>query len=205
MKSTDAEYSVDPLFKKTSAEFDEGGADGLLLNNLASAMDGRIILDSSDGLARAANQGSADAPAVSAQISLARLRGTQSRSHGARPIPSAFGLTPRGAHAPTERFMPALRTIWDREVCPSFRTFEFNPRDGKALGTRRPSRAQGRGVHAGREVVTDRQHDRINQVTDPAGPPPLPSLALPPPSLSQRCRRCSRWCRCCQTRTTTTT
>jgi len=34
--------TVDPLFKKTSAEFDEGGATGLLLNKLNSGADGNI-------------------------------------------------------------------------------------------------------------------------------------------------------------------
>jgi hypothetical protein len=73
MKVTDTEYAVDPLFKKTSAEFDEGGADGLLLNNLASAADGRIILDSSDGRA---NTVAAPSPVPAAgRINLGRLRG----------------------------------------------------------------------------------------------------------------------------------
>ncbi len=30
----DLEFEIDPLFQKTSAKFDEGGAKGLLLNNL---------------------------------------------------------------------------------------------------------------------------------------------------------------------------
>jgi condensin complex subunit 2 len=32
----DLEFSVDPLFRKTSAAFDQGGARGLLMNHLAS-------------------------------------------------------------------------------------------------------------------------------------------------------------------------
>ena len=32
--------------------------------------------------------------------------------------------------------MPSLRTIWDREVCSTFRTYEFHPRDGKTFGMR---------------------------------------------------------------------
>lgn len=84
MKLTDAEYAVDPLFKKTSAEFDEGGAESLLLNNLGSALDGRIILDSSDGLARAAKEGAGatEVPAP-ARISLSRLRGMRCRCSAA--------------------------------------------------------------------------------------------------------------------------
>ncbi|KAF2649490.1 barren [Lophiostoma macrostomum CBS 122681] len=42
------ELSVDPLFKKASADFDEGGAKGLLLNHLAIDKKGRIVFDSSD-------------------------------------------------------------------------------------------------------------------------------------------------------------
>ena len=39
---------MDPLFKKTSADFDEGGARGLLLNHLSIDRDGKIIFDASD-------------------------------------------------------------------------------------------------------------------------------------------------------------
>ncbi|ORY84798.1 condensin complex subunit 2/barren [Protomyces lactucae-debilis] len=47
-KKLDMEFFVDPLFKKTSAEFDEGGAKGLLLNHLSVDRNGRIIFDASD-------------------------------------------------------------------------------------------------------------------------------------------------------------
>lgn len=47
-KKLDMEFFVDPLFKKTSAEFDEGGAKGLLLNHLCVDREGRIIFDASD-------------------------------------------------------------------------------------------------------------------------------------------------------------
>jgi condensin complex subunit 2 len=42
------EFAVDPLFKKASADFDEGGAKGLLLNHLSIDSEGRIVFDSSD-------------------------------------------------------------------------------------------------------------------------------------------------------------
>ena len=42
------EFDVDPLFKKTCADFDESGAAGLLLNNLSMNSDGRIVFDASD-------------------------------------------------------------------------------------------------------------------------------------------------------------
>ena len=39
---------MDPLFKKTSADFDEGGAKGLLLNHLSLDGEGRIVFDAGD-------------------------------------------------------------------------------------------------------------------------------------------------------------
>ena len=48
LKKFELEFSVDPLFKKASADFDEGGAKGLLLNHLAIDAQGRIVFDSSD-------------------------------------------------------------------------------------------------------------------------------------------------------------
>ncbi|KAJ2851212.1 hypothetical protein GGI22_005290, partial [Coemansia erecta] len=51
VKKLDLEFSVDPLFKKTSADFDEGGARGLLLNHLSFDSDGRIVFDASNSKA----------------------------------------------------------------------------------------------------------------------------------------------------------
>ena len=42
------DFAVDPLFKKTSADFDEGGARGLLLNHLSIDQHCKIIFDASD-------------------------------------------------------------------------------------------------------------------------------------------------------------
>ena len=52
-KKLDLEFSVDPLFKKTCADFDEGGAGGLLMNHLNLGVgDGcmRVIFDASDSM-----------------------------------------------------------------------------------------------------------------------------------------------------------
>ncbi|KAI9474193.1 MAG: condensin complex subunit 2/barren [Benjaminiella poitrasii] len=48
LKKFDLDFAVDPLFKKTSADFDEGGARGLLLNHLSLDQNGKIIFDASD-------------------------------------------------------------------------------------------------------------------------------------------------------------
>ncbi|KAF2071953.1 hypothetical protein CYY_006728 [Polysphondylium violaceum] len=48
LKSIDLAFTVDPLFKKTSAAFDEGGVKGLLLNHLSTYGNCRLIFDSND-------------------------------------------------------------------------------------------------------------------------------------------------------------
>lgn len=39
-------FTVDPLYHQTSAKFDEGGAKGLLLNNLGVYGDCQVLFDS---------------------------------------------------------------------------------------------------------------------------------------------------------------
>ena len=48
VKSFDLEFVADPLFKKTAADFDEGGAKGLLLNHLCISSTGKVIFDAYD-------------------------------------------------------------------------------------------------------------------------------------------------------------
>lgn len=59
LKKFELEFAVDPLFKKASADFDEGGAKGLLLNHLAIDSEGRIVFDSSDDAGDASSGGKA--------------------------------------------------------------------------------------------------------------------------------------------------
>ncbi|KAN0028103.1 hypothetical protein ACTFIV_009934 [Dictyostelium citrinum] len=50
IKKFDIQFMVDPLFGKTSAAFDEGGAKGLLLNNLSIYGDCKLVFDSNDAI-----------------------------------------------------------------------------------------------------------------------------------------------------------
>jgi condensin complex subunit 2 len=56
VKKLDLEFSVDPLFRKTSEDFDEGGAHGLLQNHLSLGVGSegalRVIFDASDSMGR---------------------------------------------------------------------------------------------------------------------------------------------------------
>lgn len=48
LQKRETDYAVDPLFQKMSAAFDEGGAKGMLMNNLPVGSKGQIIFDSSE-------------------------------------------------------------------------------------------------------------------------------------------------------------
>jgi condensin complex subunit 2 len=55
-KKPDLEFAVDPLFRKTCADFDEGGASGLLMNHLSLGIGSegcmRVIFDASDSMGK---------------------------------------------------------------------------------------------------------------------------------------------------------
>ncbi|KAJ3188888.1 hypothetical protein HDU85_004602 [Gaertneriomyces sp. JEL0708] len=107
VKKFDLEFNVDPLFKKTSADFDEGGAHGLLLNHLSISRDGKIIFDGSDSSAGAA---------------AASDNAVGNESEEVSPM-SMEKLDISGLKA---RFAESLKTIWDKEICPSLKGFEFS-------------------------------------------------------------------------------
>eukprot|EP00051_Salpingoeca_urceolata_P005019 m.69652 g.69652 ORF g.69652 m.69652 type:complete len:697 (-) comp14006_c0_seq1:222-2312(-) len=95
VKKFDLEFDVDPLFRQTSAAFDEGGARGLLLNHLSVQHEGGLVFDSSETTHVPDDDGSA--PAEEARIDAASLK-------------AAFGR------------MAAFDQL---EVCPSLASFEF--------------------------------------------------------------------------------
>ncbi|KAJ3278189.1 hypothetical protein HK104_002576 [Borealophlyctis nickersoniae] len=102
IKKFDLEFMVDPLFKKTSADFDEGGARGLLLNHLSISRDGKIIFDASDASDTVASlQEEAEEGAVldAELVDISKLK---------------------------LMFEPSLSQIWEQDVCPSLKSFEFS-------------------------------------------------------------------------------
>ncbi|KAJ3033917.1 hypothetical protein HDV00_005657 [Rhizophlyctis rosea] len=103
LKKFDLEFMVDPLFKKTSADFDEGGARGLLLNHLSIAKDGKIIFDASDATASGMEEEDGD------------------ESHD-KDIRNQEPIDVTRLRA---MFLPKLNMIWEQDVCPSLKSFEF--------------------------------------------------------------------------------
>ncbi|KAJ3154952.1 hypothetical protein HDU86_004471 [Geranomyces michiganensis] len=108
VKTLDLEFMVDPLFKKTSADFDEGGAHGLLLNHLSISNEGKIIFDASD----------VGVPADDDDAQTGQEK------------PPTEGVDMTKLHA---RFAQTFSSLWDQEVCPSLKHFEFSSDSSAAM------------------------------------------------------------------------
>lgn len=124
------EFSVDPLFKKASADFDEGGAKGLLLNHLSIDSQGRIVFDSDDA---------ADA---SAETGGTKRKDDPSDVEGAEPEPDSSINTTIKESEPDEedveidvaalgvKFFPNLDYLDEQDICPSLKNFDLGDPSG---------------------------------------------------------------------------
>ncbi|CAG8633081.1 15355_t:CDS:10 [Acaulospora morrowiae] len=110
VKKFDLEFSVDPLFKKTSADFDEGGAQGLLLNHLSIDADGKIIFDASDAVLEDSNE--EDSNAMDEDIAEQTMDLSKLRS----------------------KFYYSLSRIFTKDICPSLKNFAFFGENNIDLG-----------------------------------------------------------------------
>ncbi|KAJ2909356.1 hypothetical protein GGI21_001964, partial [Coemansia aciculifera] len=122
VKKLDLEFSVDPLFKKTSADFDEGGARGLLLNHLCFDADGKIVFDASDSKMAVDNSDGSDEQAE------AEEEGNDDSD--AAPVKQAVAAK---QHRATLVDVSSLDSIFgtivqhldEAHICPSLSDFEF--------------------------------------------------------------------------------
>ncbi|KAF8451497.1 condensin complex subunit 2/barren [Terfezia claveryi] len=104
LKKLELEFSVDPLFKKASADFDEGGAKGLLLNHLSIDNKGRIVFDSSDDVEDVIEEEADDQNEVQSEnIDINRLR---------------------------QQFFLDLNELDELDVCPSLKTYDLGDPSG---------------------------------------------------------------------------
>ena len=114
------EFAVDPLFKKASADFDEGGAKGLLLNHLSIDSEGRIVFDSSD------DTGNATPNCETSEIS-------QTEEEGGEPSTPVKTQSERqhisdenaeiDIDALASKFFPDLSILDLQDICPSMKSF----------------------------------------------------------------------------------
>jgi condensin complex subunit 2 len=105
------ELAIDPLFKKASADFDEGGAKGLLLNHLAIDSSGRIVFDSSDD---------AQDPA----IGQTEIEAEEVSTSDIQSKPNSLDLQTLGL-----KFLPDLSLLDAQDICPSLKNFELGSGD----------------------------------------------------------------------------
>jgi condensin complex subunit 2 len=75
-KKPDLEFAVDPLFRKTCADFDEGGASGLLMNHLSLGIGSegcmRVIFDASDSMGKVEDEEVIEEPEDDVDLSFIR-------------------------------------------------------------------------------------------------------------------------------------
>ncbi|KAI1756536.1 condensin complex subunit 2/barren [Xylaria castorea] len=128
LKKFDMEFAVDPLFKKASADFDEGGAKGLLLNHLMIDGQGRIVFDSSDDT----NDKSADG--------IKPRRREDVTADEEDELEEDDTITDQTVKAEIDedveidisalgaKFFPDLARLDEQDICPSLKTFDLgNP------------------------------------------------------------------------------
>jgi condensin complex subunit 2 len=121
-KKMELELSVDPLFKKASADFDEGGAKGLLLNHLAIDAHGRIVFDSSDD----ANDATpADSRATPAPEDMAEQQQQEDEEMPDAPEEIEIDITGLAS-----KYFPDITQLDEQDVCPSMKTFDLGDADG---------------------------------------------------------------------------
>ena len=113
------EFAVDPLFKKASADFDEGGAKGLLLNHLSIDSEGRIVFDSSDD--------ASDATPFGEKPKAQQGEEGDGLSIPAKDVseiqPASSGSTDIDIDALASKFFPDLSILDSQDICPSMKSF----------------------------------------------------------------------------------
>ncbi|KAL8360079.1 hypothetical protein RB598_008419 [Gaeumannomyces tritici] len=131
LKKLELEFAVDPLFKKASADFDEGGAKGLLLNHLMIDTHGRIVFDSSDDkndtseARRDETEDEGDDTALGAEeaVEVGSAAAAPAKEDDYEDVDIDVGAL--GA-----RFFPELGRLDEFDVCPSLKTFDLGDPTG---------------------------------------------------------------------------
>lgn len=138
LKKLELEFTVDPLFKKASADFDEGGAKGLLLNHLMIDSHGRIVFDSSDDAGDVAEQKKdeetaeedgiedLDGDISQLQTSVEALRIDEAEAD-AEDDEEDDEIDLTGLR---QRYFPDLSRLDEFDVCPSLKNFELGDPSG---------------------------------------------------------------------------
>lgn len=118
LKRFELELAVDPLFKKASADFDEGGAKGLLLNNLSIDGEGRIVFDSSDDAVDTPKQEATEGEEGEAQ------------DKENQPSKPNYETVDIDISSLARKFFPDPEILSDQTICPSLQDFDLGDPNG---------------------------------------------------------------------------
>jgi condensin complex subunit 2 len=124
LKKLELEFAVDPLFKKASAEFDEGGAKGLLLNHLSIDSEGRIVFDSSDDTGDATVKGDQTEIEKQPDDEKAEEKEEEDDMRPSRKPDQEIDLD-----ALASKFFPDLSILDQQDICPSMKGFSLDSGD----------------------------------------------------------------------------
>ncbi|UNI14545.1 hypothetical protein JDV02_001163 [Purpureocillium takamizusanense] len=138
LKKFELEFAVDPLFKKASADFDEGGAKGLLLNHLMIDSQGRIVFDSSDDagdvitLGKNKDDDAADEDIEDEDPDASAMQPVQTLEENAsvQQDEEEENAVPIDLASLRYRFFPDLAMLDDLDVCPSLKNFDIGDPSG---------------------------------------------------------------------------
>ena len=118
LKKFELEFAVDPLFKKASSDFDEGGAKGLLLNHLTIDTEGRVVFDFFYNPETATSAGETLDDRGSPKLSRSKTdaKETEDRRGGACESCVDINLPMLGS-----KFFPDLDVLSSQDICPSLK------------------------------------------------------------------------------------
>lgn len=122
LKKFELEFAVDPLFKKASADFDEGGAKGLLLNHLSIDAQGRIVFDSSDDVDQTMAERNEQAET--------EAQGSKSPTPRPQTADSAVSTVEVDLRPLAKKFFPDLGILSELDICPSLKNLDFGDESG---------------------------------------------------------------------------
>lgn len=127
MKKFELEFSVDPLFKKASADFDEGGAKGLLLNHLTIDAHGRIVFDSSDDAGDAIAE---ENTRKESDGTTKEMRTEQDKEPSEDRLGTATTNKDIDLESLATKFFPDLGRLDEQDICPSLKNFDLGDPTG---------------------------------------------------------------------------
>lgn len=128
LKKFELEFSVDPLFKKASADFDEGGAKGLLLNHLSIDGKGRIVFDSSDDVDDATAEGEGE------NVDREQTAESDQRSKSPTPMPKTADSSEEHTEIDlgplAKQYFPNIDRLDEQDICPSLKGLDLGDPSG---------------------------------------------------------------------------